>query len=46
MKGPRGASVVGDSPSHQWSGTSIRFQNPDGSMGSYTDLKGSRGLAR
>jgi len=33
----------GDKPAHQWSGTSLRFQNPDGSWGSYVDLKGDAG---
>ena len=28
-KGSRGASIVGDSPAHQWSGSSLSFQNPD-----------------
>lgn len=33
----------GDPPSHQWSGTQLRFENPDGSWGTYTDLKGQDG---
>jgi hypothetical protein len=38
----RGAQ--GLSPSHTWNGTALRFQNPDGSWGSYVDLKGSTGV--
>jgi len=30
-------------PEHQWNGTSLRFQNTDGSWGSYVDLKGDKG---
>lgn len=33
----------GDKPAHQWSGTSVRFQTPSGSWGSYTDLRGPKG---
>jgi hypothetical protein len=39
--GPKGDK--GDIPDHQWSGSSLRFQNPDGQYGSYTDLKGPVG---
>lgn len=38
IKGDRG-----NSPSHQWNGTSLRFQNSDGSWGAYVDLKGNTG---
>lgn len=34
---------AGDLPAHQWSGTSIRFQNPDGTWGPYVNLKGDAG---
>ncbi len=27
-------------PAHQWDGTSLRFRNPDGSWGAWTDLRG------
>jgi len=27
-------------PAHEWSGTELRFQNPDGSWGDYSDLQG------
>lgn len=39
--GPAGAK--GDTPSHEWSGTELRLENPDGSMGDYVDLKGEKG---
>jgi hypothetical protein len=35
----------GDTPEHTWSGTSLQFENPDGSGGDFVDLKGERGLA-
>ena len=28
----------GDMPAHEWSGTQLRLQNPDGSWGDYTDI--------
>jgi hypothetical protein len=31
---------IGPTPKHEWDGTKIRFENPDGSWGSWTDLKG------
>jgi len=31
----------GDKPAHEWDGTSIRFQNPDGTWGGYVNLEGS-----
>lgn len=34
---------VGDEPDHEWNGTELRFKNPDGSWGTYTDLKGDPG---
>lgn len=33
----------GDKPAHQWSGTDLRFENPDGSWGDYVDLVGPQG---
>ena len=34
---------IGPMPNHEWSGTSLRFQNPDGSMGDFVPLKGDKG---
>ncbi len=34
---------VGPMPDHQWSGTQLRFEEPDGSWGKYVDLKGPQG---
>lgn len=34
----------GDMPDHQWDGTSLQFQNPDGTWGNLIDLTGERGL--
>jgi len=39
--GPQGPP--GDIPDHEWDGTKIRFQNPDGSWGTWTDLQGDEG---
>lgn len=33
----------GEKPNHQWSGTSLRFENPDDTWGDYVDLKGDKG---
>lgn len=33
----------GDPPAHYWSGTSLSFQNPDGSWGALVPLKGEKG---
>jgi hypothetical protein len=42
--GPTGATgPSGPAPAHGWSGTSLRFQNPNGTWASYTNLKGSTG---
>lgn len=30
--------LAGESPAHEWSGTLLRFKNPDGSWGEWTDL--------
>ena len=43
-QGPRGyTGDKGDKPSHGWSGTSLRFENPNGTWGSYVNLKGDPG---
>lgn len=39
--GPPGP--IGDTPDHEWSGTRLRFQNPDGTWGEYENLKGPKG---
>ena len=39
--GPEGPQ--GDPPAHEWNETMLRFQNPDGTWGSETDLKGVKG---
>lgn len=33
----------GDAPNHQWSGTSLRFQKPNGEWGDFVDLIGADG---
>lgn len=33
----------GDIPDHQWRGTSVRFEKPDGTWGQWVDLRGNRG---
>lgn len=33
----------GDKPAHSWSGTQLRFENPNGTWGMYVDLKGNDG---
>lgn len=44
VEGPMGPQgVAGPAPAHQWSSYSLRFQNPDGSWGSYTNLRGAAG---
>jgi Siphovirus ReqiPepy6 Gp37-like protein/Collagen triple helix repeat (20 copies) len=40
-RGPRG--LKGDKPNHQWNGSQLRFEKPDGTWGSYVDLKGPKG---
>lgn len=40
-KGDKGEK--GDKPDHQWSGTSLRFENPNSSWGNYVNLKGEKG---
>ena len=50
IKGPKGdqgpqgeQGPKGDKPAHEWQGTSLRFENPDGSWGQFVDLKGQDG---
>lgn len=50
IKGPKGdqgpqgeQGPKGDKPAHEWQGTSLRFENPDGSWGAYVNLKGQDG---
>ncbi|MBN1132721.1 MAG: tail fiber domain-containing protein [Bacteroidales bacterium] len=40
-KGDKGDK--GDAPGHEWADTQLRFENPDGSWGTFTDLKGAQG---
>jgi hypothetical protein len=35
--------LKGDSPAYEWDGTSLRFENPNGSWGAWVDLKGEKG---
>jgi hypothetical protein len=48
VQGPQGAQglqgPMGLSPAHQWFGTLLRFQNPDGSWGNYTNVQGPQGI--
>lgn len=39
--GPQGPK--GDKPAHEWQGTRLRFENPDGSWGDLIDLRGPKG---
>ena len=42
--GPQGAvGPSGPAPSHAWSGYSLRFMNPNGTWGAYTNLRGATG---
>lgn len=51
--GPKGADgadgvdgaqgVAGPAPDHEWSSYSVRFKNPDGSWGTYKNLRGATG---
>jgi hypothetical protein len=44
MQGPPGPQgPQGLPPAHEWLGTMLRFQNPNGSWGNYTDLQGPQG---
>ena len=40
---PYCSGPVGPSPEHEWSGTELKFKNPDGSWGTSVDLKGAKG---
>lgn len=43
-EGPKGdKGDTGPRPSHSWSGTSVRFQNADGTWGTYVNLQGPVG---
>lgn len=35
--------AVGPVPEHEWNGPELRFQNPDGSWGNFTNLQGPEG---
>lgn len=45
--GPRGPAgpegPIGPMPRHEWDGTRLRFEQPDGSWGDWVDLKGRAG---
>jgi len=42
--GPQGTpGEKGDKPGHQWKGSKLRFERPDGSWGKYVDLQGKDG---
>lgn len=41
FKGEKGDK--GDAPAHEWNGSKLRFKKPDGTWGSYTELKGQNG---
>ncbi len=44
--GPQGSpGSTGLAPAHEWSNTSLRFKNPDGSDGAYTNREGPAGPA-
>lgn len=44
-RGPQGEEgPMGPMPDHQWSGTALRFQEPDGDWGKYVDLRGPQGI--
>lgn len=44
LTGPQGLpGPVGPAPAHEWNGTQIRFQNPDGSWGPWINLQGGTG---
>ena len=43
-QGPEGpVGNTGAAPEHVWSGTELRFKNPNGSWGDFTDLEGPTG---
>lgn len=39
----RMTSEKGEKPAHQWSGSSLRFENPNATWGSYVNLRGETG---
>jgi hypothetical protein len=42
--GSTGATgATGAAPDHNWSGYSLRFKNPDGTQGDYTNIRGATG---
>lgn len=47
-RGPKGdqgeQGPIGPMPDHQWDGTRLRFEEPDGDWGKYVDLRGPIGL--
>lgn len=52
IQGPRGPQgpqgepgPMGPMPDHQWDGTRLRFEEPEGGWGKYVDLKGQPGTA-
>ena len=40
---PVPVAAKGEAPAHEWSGTKLRFQNPDGTWGEFVDLRGPKG---
>lgn len=40
---PYASGPAGPSPEYEWSGTSLRFMNPDGTWGKYVNLQGPQG---
>lgn len=38
-----GSQLPGPAPAHEWSGTRLRFENPDGTFGDAVNLRGPRG---
>jgi hypothetical protein len=46
-RGPKGEKgdqgPKGDKPKHEWNGTRLRFEKPEGGWGPYVDLKGPKG---
>lgn len=43
-KGDRGErGKIGRKPNHQWDGTKLRLENPDGTWGEWIDLRGKQG---
>jgi hypothetical protein len=48
-RGPKGEKGekgdTGPAPRHEWSGTRLRFEQPDGKWGKFTDLRGPHGLS-